>query len=132
MATIGKGVTVTVSGPLFSPNMVGIFRDALVDGLVALDDEFVEEVRKRYKRGKGLRTGRLAGSYEKARAVGQLTAQADSSAQRYTHRVEYGSRYMPGQHQRRNARKAIKTSLKNPMSQRSQKLLTRAVERLNG
>lgn len=128
-----NAVTIKKTGPLFAANAVGVFVDGLMDGLKSVDEEFVDEVTKRYKKGKGYATGALAGSYGSVREIGKLTAAADSSGvQRYTHRVEYGSRFMKAQNQRKNARQAIKRSLNNPMSARSQKILAEAVDRLNG
>lgn len=126
-------VKIHKTGPLFAAGVVGVFTDGLMEGITSLDEEFVDEVEKRYTSGRGKLTGALAGSYGEVREIGKLTAQADSTGvERYTHRVEYGSRFMKAQNQRKNARRAIKTSLNNPMSARSQKILAKAVQRLNG
>ena len=131
---MAKMARVELKGPLFSPGMVGVFRGELVKGLVSLGDEAKDEATKRFKKGKGRRTGALANSFSNARQTGPLSAGVSgtsSEVERYYHRVEYGSRHMKGQHQRKNARAAIIRSLNNPLSPRSQKLIARAVERLN-
>ena len=126
---------VETKGPLFQAGMLGVFQKNLTQGLLALDDEFVEEVEKRFKRGKGLRTGALQTSFGEAREIGTLRAGAHGKnvqTERYYHRVEYGAIHMKGQNQRKNARLAILRSVKNPTSKRGQMVIKRAVEALNG
>lgn len=132
---MAKETKVIKTGPLFEPGATGVFADEITKGLVSLGDETREEAEKRFKKGKGQRTGALKASFSKARKISDLSAgvgATTSAVDRYYHRVEYGSRFMKAQNQRKNARRAVIRSLKNPMSDRSQKVIKRAVERMNG
>lgn len=131
---MAKEVTVSLSGPLFQAGAVGVFVDNLTNGLVDLTEDFNDEYTKRLKPGKGYRAGELARSQGAAKAIKDLEAGASGptgTELKQYHRVEYGSRFMKAQNQRKNARRAIISSLKNPLSARAQKVIGKAVAALD-
>ena len=108
-------VTVSLKGPLFRPTMtagvIGVMNNVVED----VADMAIPELQKRFKKGKGRDTGRLAASFDDRGLVKPLEAQVVSDVS-YAHRVEYGSPFMPGQKQRKNTRKKLLKTIKNEMA----------------
>lgn len=88
--------TISVSGPLFSPNVEGKVKDAVREGIFDVASEITADVQEQLYRGHGWRTGRLRGSIA-ARQFSDLGFEVKSGALtgepvEYAYWVETGKR----------------------------------------
>jgi len=88
--------TITVSGPLFAPNVSGRMKDAIRAGLFDVSAEISADVQVQLYPGHGWRTGRLRGSIA-ARQFSDLGFEVRSGALtgepvKYVYWVETGKR----------------------------------------
>ena len=110
----GLNILTKLDGPLFTKDVKQLFVDEAHAILPVIVDAWNEQLERRFKPGKGLRTGALKTSLGEPRLVGKLSAAAWSqkpSTERYAHRVEYGSVHMSPQRQRKNSRRYILRNL---------------------
>jgi hypothetical protein len=88
--------TISVSGPLFSPNVEGKVKDAVREGIFDVAAEITGDVQEQLYAGHGWRTGRLRGSIA-ARQFSDLGFEVKSGALtgepvEYAYWVETGKR----------------------------------------
>jgi hypothetical protein len=88
--------TITVSGPLFAPNVSGRIKDAVRAGMFDVSAEISADVQDQLYQGHGWRTGRLRGSIA-ARQFSDLGFEVRSGALtgepvKYVYWVETGKR----------------------------------------
>jgi len=88
--------TITVSGPLFAPNVSGRIKDAVRAGMFDVSAEISTDVQDQLYQGHGWRTGRLRGSIA-ARQFSDLGFEVRSGALtgepvKYVYWVETGKR----------------------------------------
>ncbi len=114
---MARAVEMTFSGRLFGRTMTSKVIDAMNNVLEDTNKMVIPALEKRFKKGKGRRSGDLIDSFKSEGLVNDLIAQTVSNDKvlPYIHRVEYGSVKMVGQHQRKNTRAALMKVLKNEM-----------------